>query len=72
MDSEINVNMPSTLTIEASATIENDAYITFLFELVNKTIDVVSNKIYNGSVIPNKEFCIMCGSNTNSAAANIA
>ena len=31
-------------------------------------VELASKKMYNGSVIPNKEFCIIRGSRTNSAA----
>ena len=61
-------NIPSYLTNADKAAVTNDKYTKFLFELYINVNEIITSKTYKESVIPNIEFCIMCGSNANSIA----
>src|SRR5438445_12508348 len=71
MNNGKNTNNTSALTRVASAAIPKEANVIHLFGLKNKARETATRKMYNGSVNPRKEFWIILGSKTNTAAPNI-
>ena len=45
--------------------------VDFVLNPKNNVIDIATRSMNKGSVNPNEEFCIMCGSNVNNATPKI-
>ena len=62
------IKIPSALTIVENPIITNEMYTIFLFSFKYNRKLITTNRMYNESLIPNKEFCIKCGSKPNNNA----